>query len=446
MPTLDGLTKQMTHIGIICTPVPGHLNPMTALGRELQDRGHKVTLFQIPDTEALVRAEAIDFWPIGLSDFPIGRLPKDMAQLGKLSGLKALKYTIDRIRETTEMICRDAPEALRKAGVEFLLVDQQEPAAASVAEYLELPFVTVCNALAINHEPNIPPFFTTWKYQSHWFGRMRNRVGYSLFEKITAPISTHLNIHRSRWGLRPLSSHFDSFSQLAQICQLPQALDFPRHNLPHNFHYTGPFRQNSPRQIPFPYEQLTGAPLIYASLGTLQNRRKGIFYQIAEACKDIQCQLVVSLGAGSKKEDYENLPGNPLIVSYAPQLELLKKATLTITHAGLNTVLESLANGVPMVAIPITNDQPGVASRLTWSGAGKMIHLSQISSNKLRHNIEEVLNSPTYLHSASKIQKSIQQAGGSIRAANIIESAIQTRLPVTSTLPREVNHVPTSSV
>lgn len=57
------------------------------------------------------------------------------------------------------------------------------------------------------------------------------------------------------------------------------------------------------------------------------------------------------------------LPGNPIVVNYAPQLELLKIADLTITHAGVNTTLESLSNGVPLVAIPITNDQPGVAAR-----------------------------------------------------------------------------------
>jgi UDP:flavonoid glycosyltransferase YjiC (YdhE family) len=45
-------------------------------------------------------------------------------------------------------------------------------------------------------------------------------------------------------------------------------------------------------------------------------------------------------------------PSNTIIVSHAPQLELLKRTSVCITHAGLNTVLESLAQGVPQVAIP----------------------------------------------------------------------------------------------
>lgn len=55
-------------------------------------------------------------------------------------------------------------------------------------------------------------------------------------------------------------------------------------------------------------------------------------------------------------------------MAIAPQFAPLEKATLAITHAGLNTALEALARGVPMVAIPITNDQPGVAGRLEWLG------------------------------------------------------------------------------
>ncbi|WLT39734.1 hypothetical protein NON20_10065 [Synechocystis sp. B12] len=66
------------------------------------------------------------------------------------------------------------------------------------------------------------------------------------------------------------------------------------------------------------------------------------------------------------------LPGNPLVVNYAPQLELLQRTALTITHAGLNTTLECLNNAVPMVAIPIANDQPGVAARIAWAGVGNL--------------------------------------------------------------------------
>ena len=135
----------MTHFGIISPPVSGHLHPFSALGRELQERGHRVTFFQMPDLEEKVRAEGIDFWPIGESDHPLGSLPQSLAQLGRLQGLDALRFTIHAVARTSVMVCRDAPAAIRSAGVEALLVDQMEPAGAAVAEHLQLPFITICN-------------------------------------------------------------------------------------------------------------------------------------------------------------------------------------------------------------------------------------------------------------------------------------------------------------
>src|SRR5205807_10507854 len=92
--------------------------------------------------------------------------------------------------------------------------------------------------------------------------------------------------------------------------------------------------------------KLDGRPLVYASMGTLQNRQKHIFGIIAEACAGLDVQLVLSLGGGGKPEDMEELAGGPIVVEFAPQLELLKRAALCITHAGLNTALECLSNGV----------------------------------------------------------------------------------------------------
>jgi MGT family glycosyltransferase len=140
--------------------------------------------------------------------------------------------------------------------------------------------------------------------------------------------------------------------------------------------------------------------------------------------------LVISLGGGGTPESLPQLPGKPLVVGYAPQLELLQKATLTITHAGLNTTLESLSNGVPMVAIPITNDQPGVAARIAWTGVGEVVPLSRLSVPRLRGAVQRVLTEDSYKQNALRLQAAIRQAGGVSRAADIIEQAISTGKPV----------------
>ncbi|WP_339379618.1 glycosyltransferase [Okeania hirsuta] len=99
------------------------------------------------------------------------------------------------------------------------------------------------------------------------------------------------------------------------------------------------------------------------------------------------------------------------------QLELLQKATLTITHAGMNTTLECLNNAVPMVAIPIAFDQPGVAARIAWSGAGEAIPLKRLTVARLRKAISKVLTQPSYKQNALRLQSAIQRSGGVTRAA-----------------------------
>ncbi len=89
----------MVNFGIISPPVSGHLNPLSALGRELQQRGHQVTFFQMPDIRAKIVAEGLNFCPIGQSDHPLGSLPESIAQLGKLSGLAALRFTVQAIKK-----------------------------------------------------------------------------------------------------------------------------------------------------------------------------------------------------------------------------------------------------------------------------------------------------------------------------------------------------------
>jgi zeaxanthin glucosyltransferase len=96
-----------------------------------------------------------------------------------------------------------------------------------------------------------------------------------------------------------------------------------------------------------------------------------------------------------------------------------------ITHAGLNTTLESLANGVPMVAIPVTNDQPGVAARIEWFGVGKRIPIAKLNVSKLSRAVREVLENPAYRVRAQELQSQIVAADGLETAANIVERTFQ---------------------
>jgi UDP:flavonoid glycosyltransferase YjiC (YdhE family) len=151
-------------------PFPGHLLPLCALGRELVRRGHRVQVLAVTDAGDLVRAQGIDFAPLAPDEWPAGRQTASMQALGTKSGLGALRYTIEHYRDEADLLCRRGPEAIRSAGFDALLVDQTVTAGAALAEHLDLPFVTVCCALAFNREPGVPPATLPWNWrgQSVW--------------------------------------------------------------------------------------------------------------------------------------------------------------------------------------------------------------------------------------------------------------------------------------
>jgi zeaxanthin glucosyltransferase len=413
----------MARIGAFCFPGTGHLNPMTALARSLEQRGHSLILFGIADVESKVRAAGIEYRQIGEWDYPLGTLLKLDQQLSAQRGLNIFRFTVERVKNYTRMILRDAPTAVRDSGVEALLVDEADPS-GSVAEFLRLPFVSIACFPPLLRSDLIPPFVFGWKYSAGMLGRLRNRIGGMLLSHFAAPVLTVLNEQRRAWGLPTRRHASEMLSPLAQITQLPAALEFPVPNPPPLLHYTGPFVDPQVRQpVPFPWEKLDGRPLIYASMGTLQNRLDHVFRTIAEACDGLDAQLVISLGGGNRPEDLGTLPGNPIVVGYAPQLEILGRAAAVITHAGLNTTLEALAEGVPLVAIPVGNDQPGVAARIAYRNVGVVIPLQKLSVDRLRRAVASVLTDDKYRSAARGLQAAIRQADGVKTATDLIEEA-----------------------
>ena len=113
------------------------------------------------------------------------------------------------------------------------------------------------------------------------------------------------------------------------------------------------------------------------------------------------------------------------MVNTAPQIELLKRAPLCITHAGLNTVLEALAQGVPIVAIPIGFDQPGVAARVAYHGVGEFVEIGELTPERLSRLIRRVRQNPSYRDKARYFQRVIARTQGLDLAADVIERAFK---------------------
>jgi MGT family glycosyltransferase len=414
----------MARLGAFCFPGTGHLNPLAALARRLQQRGHSVVIFGVADVESRVKAAGIDFCLIGQSDYPPGTLEKLDHRLGEMTALQVLRFTMERVRNTARMILRDGPEAVRNVKVDALLIDETEMA-NNIAEYLGLPFVSLALIPPMVKDNRYPPFYFGWSGSQRWWARLRNEIAIRVLTRIAAPIFDGVNEYRVAWGLE-VGVPEDGLSKLAQITQLPRALEFDIEPLPPHLYYTGPFVDAAQRPaVDFPWDRLDGRPLVFASLGTLQNRSRDIFRKIAEACAGLNVQLVISLGGGLEPDRLGALSGDPLVVRFAPQLEIVKRASVVITHAGVNTVLESLAEGVPLVCIPLGNDQPGVAARVAAHAAGVVVPPRKANAKRLRSAVQAVLEDESYRRAARKIQTAMSEIDGLERAADIVEDVLK---------------------
>jgi MGT family glycosyltransferase len=218
-----------------------------------------------------------------------------------------------------------------------------------------------------------------------------------------------------------------TFSKLAVVSQTPKEFDYPEIPWPSHFHYAGPFVDDRARApIPFPWEKLDGRPLVYASLGTLLNGLDSIYRTILPAVGRMpEIQVVLSKGHNIELADLGPIPSNVIVVDRAPQIELLQRAALCITHAGLNTALESLTHGVPMVAIPLGYDQFGVAARIAHHGAGEFIDVEDLAVDRLHMLIQKVLETPAYRAKAAYFKDVIGKRRGLDVAADVIERAFE---------------------
>jgi MGT family glycosyltransferase len=413
-------------IAFATLPFPSHLSNMTSLARKVRERGHEVFFIGLLDAQATIRAAGFEFYPVAEREFPVGAWQARDAQLAKLSGAAGLRFTVQGLSSTFDAIVRDCPHVLQRAGAEAAVFDQLATGYTAAAKEVGLPIIHVAIALPGNAWDWAPPATFGWPYRAGRMARLRNRTGYAILRYLVrtyrAKVSDYYQLHGVPYD--PYGPTFGC-SQLAQITQMPAAFDFPNPDLPPWFHYTGPFDDGRGRaEVQFPWERLTGEPLIYASMGTLQNGIEHVFHTIAGACSGIGCQLVLSIGSKLKPDGIGPLPENCIAVEYAPQRELLRRARLCITHAGLNTALESLAAGVPMVAIPVTNDQPGVGARIAYTRTGVVVPVRRLNPVRLRRAVLEVLENGEYRDNAHRLQEAIRAANGLALAVEIIEKSL----------------------
>jgi MGT family glycosyltransferase len=246
--------------------------------------------------------------------------------------------------------------------------------------------------------------------------------------KLLEPVTAIAQAYAKETGLAvDWNNPHSTLSPLAWVTQCPREFDFGAAPDFPQFHYAGPFHDGLGRMdFDFPWQQLTGEPIVYASMGTLQNGLADIFRSITQAAIGLKgLQFVLAVGGQLDPKQLGAVPPNVMVVNYAPQIEVLKRSALCITHAGLNTVLESLSSGVPMIALPITNDQPGVAARIANKNVGVVISPEQASPANFAAAIKQVLGDSTVRNNVRRMQKAIRSTDGLSIAADVLERAFE---------------------
>jgi zeaxanthin glucosyltransferase len=423
-------------IGFVSVPVPGHLNPMSALARRLQSRNHEIAFMCLPDTEPLVRAAGLPFLPCCEREFPVGSVDAYVRGIGTQEGEEALRLSIEACGAMTNAMCHSLPGTLKAAGIDGLVLDTYLFYAEFIPLSLGMPYVHVSNALHFDWFGYTPLPIYDWPHETGPEALESNRKGVANFLNIVGQANAGARAYADRVGLKiDWENPAATVSQLAWLTQIPKEFDFESSYWPSQLRHTGPFHDGDGRiDVEFPWERLTGEPLIYASMGTLQNRVANVFHTIAAATSRLKdVQLVLSLGEHVEPKEIGSLPTRAITVKWAPQLELLKRASVCITHAGLNTVLEALAQGVPQVAIPVTNDQPGVGARIAAKKTGLVAPLKELTPSRLSALVEEVLTDPSFRNNARYFQKIIAETNGLSLAADILERAFRlTHNPATA--------------
>jgi zeaxanthin glucosyltransferase len=355
------------------------------------------------------------------------RLNEDRPEISKMQGEDALQYSVRSVLLQTETILESLPAMVQANGIDALILDTVQFYAELAAMRLGIPYIHVSAALYFDFSGHTPLGLYGWPHQTTPAALTRNREGVAKFVKLLTSSNEGLKAYADRVGLKiDWEDPGSTLSPLASITQIPRAFDFESSYWPPQFHHTGPFHDGKGRdQVDFPWERLTGEPLIYASMGTILNGRVDVFRTIVAALtKHKDLQLVLSVGDQIDPKQMGPVPNNAIIVRRAPQLDLLKQTAVCITHAGLNTVLESLVQGVPQVAIPVTYDQPGVAARIADKRTGVVTSLDKLSADHLATLLDEVLDNATYRDNARNLQKAITKVDGLAVAADVIEESL----------------------
>jgi MGT family glycosyltransferase len=228
---------------------------------------------------------------------------------------------------------------------------------------------------------------------------------------------------RTRYGVRPIAL-IDTFTnpQPLNICYLPRELQPYAEKFGDEFLFVGPCDPLRAIRVEFPFDQLDGRPLVLVSFGTVHNPGRAFFNALLGAVSGKDLQVVLVLSPGMDMPALGEVPANVIVrpTGTVPQLQLLERAALFITHGAGGGLREGVWCGVPLLAVPQTYEQELLSMQMAAQGAGVVLSPNNLNGANLATAIRTLLSDPKYRENSARLGAACRAAGGALRAADAI--------------------------
>lgn len=149
-----------------------------------------------------------------------------------------------------------------------------------------------------------------------------------------------------------------------------------------------------------------GPPLVYLTLGTVQNRAP-ILPTVASALAALPVRLLVSVGPDGDPGALGELPANVQVETWVDQPEVLSRCAVVVSHAGSGTFLGALAAGRPQLCVPLAADQFRNAAGGTRSGAALVLMPGEVTAESVSRAVSRLLSDDSFRDRAQAVSAEI---------------------------------------
>ena len=390
-------------------PSTGHLHPLVPVAAALANSGNEVAVCSSASFRPEVEAFGLTHLEAGLD-----WLTSDQRTWGAFPpmpppGPEFARFVVTMFVDvTTARMVPDLLALTRRWRPDLIVRESMEYGGCIAAEAAGIPHASIAgNAYSGIDSPTV-----------HYFPG--NRV------MVAEPLARH----RERFGLPPDPDVQMPFRYL-HVCFTPPSWDGTDASRPPNTRFARHVDALPPgTALPGWVDDLPARPIVLASLGTVFNKTPGALEAIVEGLSDEPYSAIVAIGRDRDPARFGSPPSNVRLEPFVPQPLLLARCDAFVTHCGFNSVKESLAAGVPMVAVPITADQPYAAERCAALGVARMIGPGERSGASVRDAVRAVLGDLGYRDRARRFQAEMASLPGPERVVELLEQLVARHEPL----------------